>query len=411
MTPRHPTVPDAAAPRRVRRLRDDAAAVAAAHELAAAWRELGPLRDRDRAVPRAELALLAESGLLAMTVPRAYGGPGVRAYTLTRVFAILAAADAALAQVPQNHYGACFGLEIERDEERKAFFFGEVLRGARFGNAGNERGAGAPGRLATTIVDDGAGWYRINGTKAYCTGALTAQWVPVSAAHPDGWTALAFVPQGTPGMVINEDWDSFGQRATVSGTTVLTDVRVPARYVFDTSRPPRADVAFRYARSQLTHAAIQLGIAEGLLARAARLDPAALPGPVADRFRAWREDLELDIAAADALIARAAERIDEVVAAGRATPESVLGVGVAVDEAKCLTYDLGPLAADALAEFVGPGEIDADPGFDRLWRNARTHSLHDPVRWRRHHVGDHYVNGVPPPSLTRLLDSAGDAPL
>ncbi|MEV0398264.1 acyl-CoA dehydrogenase family protein, partial [Polymorphospora rubra] len=93
----------------VARPRDDAEAIAAAHALAIRWRELGPERDRDRAVPYAELELLSRSGLLAVTVPRAYGGPGVRAGTLTRIFAILSAADTALAQVPQNHFGAVVG--------------------------------------------------------------------------------------------------------------------------------------------------------------------------------------------------------------------------------------------------------------------------------------------------------------
>ncbi|GAA2582264.1 SfnB family sulfur acquisition oxidoreductase [Dactylosporangium fulvum] len=392
-------------------LHSDDEAVAAAHELAAVWRELGPLRDQDRAVPRTELALLARSGLLAMTVPKRFGGPGLGTGTLTRVFAILSAADAALAQVPQNHFGALYGLDLEDDDdERKAFFLAEAIAGARFGNAGHERGKGGRSLPKTTIVDDGDG-YRINGSKSFCTGALTAQWVPVSAAHPDGWLATAILPQGTPGLVILEDWDAFGQRATVSGSAELTDSWVPSRYVFNQSGRRKPDTAFRYTRSQLTHAAIQLGIAEEVLARADRLDTGTLAPAVAGRFRAWRDDLELEIAATAALVARAAALIDEVVAAGRATADSALGVGIAVDEAKCLAYDLGPAATDGFVEFLDAGYTDAEPGFDRHWRNARTHSLHDPIRWRRHYVGDFHLNGTPPPFMKWLLESAGDAPL
>ncbi len=29
--------------------------------------------------------------------------------------------------------------------------------------------------------------------------------------------------------------------------------------------------------------------------------------------------------------------------------------------------------------------------------NARTHTLHDPVRWKYHIVGNYYLNGVQPP--------------
>jgi alkylation response protein AidB-like acyl-CoA dehydrogenase len=34
---------------------------------------------------------------------------------------------------------------------------------------------------------------------------------------------------------------------------------------------------------------------------------------------------------------------------------------------------------------------------DRLWRNARTHTLHDPVRWKYHAIGNFYLNEVLPP--------------
>jgi len=55
--------------------------------------------------------------------------------------------------------------------------------------------------------------------------------------------------------------------------------------------------------------------------------------------------------------------------------------------------------------------VTRDPDFDRYWRNARTHSLHDPIRWRRHYVGDFHLNATPPPFMKWLLESAGDAPL
>jgi alkylation response protein AidB-like acyl-CoA dehydrogenase len=35
-------------------------------------------------------------------------------------------------------------------------------------------------------------------------------------------------------------------------------------------------------------------------------------------------------------------------------------------------------------------------GLDRHWRNARTHTLHDPIRWKLYHLGNYYLNGVEP---------------
>jgi hypothetical protein len=35
----------------------------------------------------------------------------------------------------------------------------------------------------------------------------------------------------------------------------------------------------------------------------------------------------------------------------------------------------------------------ADVRLDRFWRNVRTHSLHDPARWRQFFVGNFRLNG------------------
>jgi alkylation response protein AidB-like acyl-CoA dehydrogenase len=61
-------------------------------------------RDRAGGVPYAELAALDASGLLAITVPRAFGGPELGATALAEVIATIAATGPAIAQVPQAHY-------------------------------------------------------------------------------------------------------------------------------------------------------------------------------------------------------------------------------------------------------------------------------------------------------------------
>ena len=34
--------------------------------------------------------------------------------------------------------------------------------------------------------------------------------------------------------------------------------------------------------------------------------------------------------------------------------------------------------------------------YDRHWRNARTHTLHDPARWKYYAIGNYFLNGVIP---------------
>ena len=36
-------------------------------------------------------------------------------------------------------------------------------------------------------------------------------------------------------------------------------------------------------------------------------------------------------------------------------------------------------------------------GLDRFWRNTRVHTLHDPVRWKYHAVGNFHLNDRLPP--------------
>lgn len=384
-------------------------ALAAAHELAAAWSVAGPERDADLAVPHAELTLLGRSGLLGMVTPARYGGPGLTTRTLTDVFSILAAADLSLAQVPQNHFGTVYSLPLI-DEERRAFWYAETLRGARFGNANAETGRSSRSNPATRLRDvgpadlsppaDAQPRFVLSGTKRFATGAMTADWITVGLAHEAGWRATAMVPTGTAGVEAAVDWDAFGQRSTHSGSISFTDVPLHQAQVIDHRGHSRESAAFRYSRSQLTHCALQIGAAEGALALAAEW-----PGPGREE---WRAGTILEVAAARALVGRAADLIDTLAdLQDRGLPldaGEVMHLGVAVDEAKVIAYELGPRATDDLVR-IAPAD-QATERIDRHWRNARVHALHDPVRWRRHYVGAYHLRGEFLPHAQWLHTSA-----
>ncbi|MBD9736111.1 acyl-CoA dehydrogenase, partial [Streptomyces sp. H28] len=48
-------------------------------------------------------------------------------------------------------------------------------------------------------------------------------------------------------------------------------------------------------------------------------------------------------------------------------------------------------------DVVGVRSAAAGLGFDRFWRNARTHTLYEPVAHRLREVGDYFLNGAHPP--------------
>src|SRR5689334_18625222 len=79
-------------------------ALAAARAYAASLANGVIERDRTGAVPWADLAALDASGLLAIIVPAAHGGPELSPAVLAEVIRTIAAVDPAIAQVPQSHY-------------------------------------------------------------------------------------------------------------------------------------------------------------------------------------------------------------------------------------------------------------------------------------------------------------------
>ena len=106
-------------------------------------------------------------------------------------------------------------------------------------------------------------------------------------------------------------------------------------------------------------------------------------------------DLEIKLHAAEALLEKAGLAIDGII--DRPTDENVAAAAVAVAEAKVLTTEIAILATNKLHELAGTRSTLAEFNLDRHWRNARTHTLHDPVRWKYFHVGNYALNGVAPP--------------
>jgi len=387
----------------VTRINSDAQAIAAAHAVAVELVQEAAIRDRERRLPWAELEVYVRSGLWGITVPKQYGGAGVSNVTLAEVTAIIAAADGSLGQIPQNHFYAVEIIRVNGSEAQKRFYFERVLQGDRLGNALAEIGTKNSAERKTRLTADPQGGYRINGRKFYATGALYADWVPTSAIDDNGVQQLALVPRNADGLSIVDDWSGFGQRTTGSGSAVFDNVHVPADAVlgFQASfeRPTQVGPL-----AQLLHAAIDLGIARAAFADLIQF--------VKTRSRAWvdsgveraaddpltiREvgDLSIQLHAADALLERAARKVDA--ASAEANADTVAAASIAVAQARVLTTTISLAASSKLFELAGSQATLAENNLDRHWRNARTHTLHDPVRWKYHAIGNYYLNDIKPP--------------
>src|SRR5690606_2844613 len=212
------------------RIGSDAEAIEVAHRVAAELIKGASERDRERRLPFEEIDFFSQSGLWGITVPKEYGGAGVSNVTLAEVIRIISEADPSLGQIPQNHLYMVEALRLDGTEWQKRFFFDLVLKGVRFGNAFSEIGTKDLNDVRTRLTPTEGG-YMLNGKKFYSSGALLADWVPVVAKNENNDTVIAFVKKGSEGLTVIDDWSSFGQRTTASGTTLLENVFVPAEYV------------------------------------------------------------------------------------------------------------------------------------------------------------------------------------
>ncbi|MBX3569250.1 MAG: SfnB family sulfur acquisition oxidoreductase [Rhizobiaceae bacterium] len=383
-------------------VRDDAEAIAVATTLAEEFRKGASQRDRDRVWPQAELDAFSQSGLWSINVPKAHGGPEVSYVTLSRVISIISEADPSLGQIPQNHLGVVAAIRTVSDEAQRKQLFAEVLAGTRFGNAFSEFGSKRAVDFETKFTDAGD-HVVVNGRKFYSSGALLAHLVPIVALDDQGRAWYAIADRGAEGLTVIDDWSSFGQRTTLSGTVLLDNVKVPKTHLvpgYKGYEVPTADGAI----FQVIQAAVDLGIA-----RAAIADTLDF---VRHRSRAWVDsgldhatqdpytiqaigDLTVRVNAADALLDRAGLAIDRAVA--EPTAATVAEAQVRTAEAKILTTEVSIAATNKLFELAGTRSTLAEHNLDRHWRNARTHTLHDPVRWKYAIVGNYVLNGVNPP--------------
>ena len=379
-------------------------AVAVAADLAERFAKSAAERDAERVLPAAELDELSESGLLAVTVPAPYGGAELPAETLAEVFRLLAAGDPSIAQIPHSHFVYVNALRHQGTPAQQAFLFGEVLAGRRFGNAQSELGTRHVRDYRTTLRPAAGGW-TLTGEKGYSTGALLADWIPVLAhLGEDGPMHVAWVERRAVGVTVVDDWDGMGQRTTASGTVRLDEVRVAADRVTPyhlTFEGPQTYGAF----AQLLHAAIDAGIARAALRDAAEfVTTRSRPYPDAgvDRHaddplvvQAFGE-MELAVRGAESLVAEAARAVDR--ADSDLDAESAGAASLAVAAARAATAYASVDAASRLFEVSGTRAALDSLNLHRHWRNARTHTLHDPAAWKVRHLGRWALEGHLPPN-------------
>lgn len=356
-------------------------------------------RERQRQPLNEQVRLLVEAGFTALRVPVEFGGIGATNRQLFGLLVDLAAAESNLPQALRVHWNFVEDRLLAGDEE----WLRAIADGTVVGNAITEPGIGAADRYRTALTRRGDGWV-LNGTKYYSTGSLYADHILV-AADQDGERVAVIVAADAPGVSQVDDWDGFGQRLTVSGTTEFVDVAVSEENILG----PGYGVPGRtWATGYLQ--LVQLSVLAGIAQRA--LDDTV--AWVRDRTRTFTHaaaDLprhdplvqqvigKLSAAAygARALVLAVADDLDRILPQDAEDPVALDRFEADAGRAQSVVIGLVLDATTELFEVGGASISSAAYGLDRHWRNARTISAHNPLIFKQRSIGAHLLNDDPLP--------------
>ncbi len=383
-------------------IKNDLDAIQAAYQVADFALEGRNERDQQRLLPFAEVNAFSEKGLGGIRIPKSFDGAFVSNKTLAHVFRIINKADSSLGQIPQNQIALLNMIDIMGTNEQKHFIFNEILKGKRLANGGPERHTKDTKTLNTTLIEKNGRLF-VDGEKFYSTGSSFAHWLAIKAVHPEGYVVLTIIDRQADGVEVIDNWNGFGQRTTSSGTVKLTHVEVNPLLVFD-ERKLENQTNYRGAFSQLIQVAIDVGIAEAALEDTLSAVKKARPIADAQVEKASFEHYTLQevgksvvlLDAAILLLDEAAEYLDELDALDTLTTEQAAKASILVAEAKVYANDAALHISEKLFELGGSRSSLSTHNLDQHWRNARVHTLHDPVRWKLHALGDYYLNHTLP---------------
>lgn len=382
-------------------IQSDAEALQIAAQLATQFKEKSIQRDAERILPFEEIEAYSQSGLWAITVPKAFGGADVSSYTVAQVIALMSGVDGSIGQIPQNHFYALEVLRNTGTQAQKQKLYAEVLKGARFGNALAEFKTKNSTQKHTLLRKTEIG-YDISGEKFYCTGSLFAHRIPTLVKDENNHEFLVFVPRDSQGLEVTDDWSGFGQKITGSGSVKFHQVAVSADEIipfYSAFTSPTLVGPF----AQIMHAAIETGIAraafEETLLRVRQARPwidanvdAASDDPLT-KFELGR--LIADVRASEVLLKQAARSIDAAKPAP--TEENIAKASLDVAKVRAHSTETALKVSSKLIELAGSRGSQREDGLDRFWRNARVHTLHDASRWKYYFIANYAVNAVLPP--------------
>ena len=361
-------------------------------------------RDRAGGHAAAEREHIRASGLLTLAIPPEFGGSGADWPTFYATLRRLAQADSALAHLYGFHHLQVATLLLYGTQAQQQRQLEDTVTQRLFwGNALNPLDQRA-------VATEAEGGWIFNGLKSFSSGSVGSDRMVVSAWHRATQSlVIATTPTRRTGVRVRADWDAFGQKQTDSGTVEFERVHVSHDDVLlapGAAQTPR--MTLRPLVSQLIMTNLYLGIAIGAFDEARTY--------TREQTRPWAGsgvaqatddpivqhrygDLRLLIRAAASVADETAGHLEAAFARGNALDATERGqLAVSIAEAKVLAHRAAMEISSQFFELTGARATSQKLGLDRFWRNARVHTLHDPVDVKLRDIGRHALSGqVPEP--------------
>lgn len=373
-----------------------------AAELAERFRHDAAWRDKKGGTPKAQRDWIRESGLLKLLIPESYGGDGLPWSAVLRVVREFARTDAALAHLYGYHFLCLVAPHLAGTEEQKRHFYEQTAANHFFwGNSSNPLDKGIIGKR----TNDGV---IVNGSKSFSSGSPDSDILAISWHDSEsGEYYEGIIPTSREGVNVHDDWEAMGQRQTGSGTVSFHNVKLENFEILET--PYAGTTVFSTLipiLSQSILSSIFIGSALGALEEARWY--------TTTQSRAWYRssvtkaseepstlsrygEMWADYQASLSLVEKADIKLDDIWGREASLGEEERGeCAVLVAAANVHAGKTALEITSRIFEVMGARATASIFGFDRFWRNVRTHTLHNPAEFKLRSVGNWFLNDQPP---------------
>lgn len=356
-------------------------------------------RDKAGGRPIAQVALLKETGLPSARIDAEYGGAGAPWLSVLRAVREIARTDGSLAHLFGYHHLPLHAvLAVGRAEQRQEWLTGSARENWLWSNSGNVMSKTSHGRR------EGTGWI-VDGFRPFSSGTHVADRIMISWEAGDA-RLTAIVPASRSGIIVEDDWNGIGQTQTGSGRLSFDGLHVYAEEILPFGPTLTPFQSLTSLLQQAVLANVFIGAAQGALSEGREYTveksrPWVYSGHVRhsdDAFvQAKYGELYAHVLAAAELADKAARTLDAAFDRRDAlSAEERGGVAIALATANVFAGQTALAASSEVFEVMGARSATRANGYDRFWRNVRTHTLHNPAEYKKRTVGTWLLTGAFP---------------